>query len=114
MACMVALAKPRASKAQGELIGRMHGLGMDERNLASVTALTSGSNEMEGERLSADAVRSALQVLGARNVPIGLSTSAGFLLGSPRLPPRVGKTLKGMVLRPQAGPRPRTRCRWAR
>lgn len=62
---MVALAKPleRASKAQGVLIGRMQDLGMDERNLASVTALTSDvvkSNEIEGERLNADSVRSSI------------------------------------------------------
>lgn len=62
---MDALSKPleRASKAQGGLIGRMHDLGMDERNLASVTALTSDvvkSNEIEGERLNADSVRSSI------------------------------------------------------
>lgn len=62
---MGVLSKPleSASKAQGVLIGRMHDLGMDERNLASVTALTSDvvkSNEIEGERLNEDSVRSSI------------------------------------------------------
>ena len=62
---MDALSKPleRASKAQGILMGRMRDLGMDERILASVTALTSDvvkSNEIEGERLNAHSVRSSI------------------------------------------------------
>lgn len=62
---MDALSKPleSASKAQGVLMGRMHDLGLDERNLASVTALTSDvvkSNEIEGERINASSVRSSI------------------------------------------------------
>lgn len=62
---MDALSKPleRASKAQGSLMGRMHDLGMDERNLVSVTALTSDvvkSNEIEGEQLNVNSVRSSI------------------------------------------------------
>lgn len=62
---MSALITPleKASKAQGNLLGRLHDLGMDERNLASVAALTSEvvkSNEIEGERLNEHSVRSSI------------------------------------------------------
>lgn len=62
---MQALAKPleQASKAQGILMGRMYDLGMNERNLANVNTLTSDvikSNEIEGERLNAESVRSSI------------------------------------------------------
>lgn len=62
---MNALSKPleSASKAQGVLMGRMHDLGLDERNLANIAALTSDvvkSNEIEGESINALSVRSSI------------------------------------------------------
>lgn len=53
----------RVSKDQGKLLGRLHDLGLNERNLASVSALTSDvvkSNEIEGERLNEQSVRSSI------------------------------------------------------
>ena len=62
---MQALLNPLSatSQAQGKLLGRLLDLGLDERNLASVAALTSDvlkSNEIEGEKLNEHSVRSSI------------------------------------------------------
>ena len=61
----VALAAPLAQvhRAQGQLMGRMAELGLDQREQATLQVLTQEvikTSEIEGERLSLDAVRSSI------------------------------------------------------
>jgi len=62
---VAALAAPLAQvhRAQGQLMGRMAGLGMAQREQATLQVLTQEvikTSEIEGERLSLDAVRSSI------------------------------------------------------
>ena len=62
---VAALAAPLAQvhRAQGQLMGRMAALGMDQREQATLQVLTQEvikTTEIEGERLSLDAVRSSI------------------------------------------------------
>ena len=53
----------QAHQAQGHLLGRMHDLGMDSRDQASLRVLTEDvlkTSEIEGEKLNLDSVRSSV------------------------------------------------------
>ena len=53
----------RVHHAKGHLLGRMHDLGMDSRDLASLRVLTEDvlkTSEIEGEKLNPDSVRSSV------------------------------------------------------
>ncbi|NDH53571.1 MAG: Fic family protein [Betaproteobacteria bacterium] len=63
-------------QAQGNLRGRMHDLGMDFRDQASLQVLTEDvlkSSEIEGEKLNAESVRSSL----ARRLGVDIGALAG-------------------------------------
>jgi Fic family protein len=62
-AAALALPLAQVHRAQGQLMGRMAELGMDQRNQATLQVLTQEvikTSEIEGERLSLDAVRSSI------------------------------------------------------
>ena len=66
----------QAHQAQGNLLGRMHDLGIDFRDKASLQVLTEDvlkSSEIEGEKLNADSVRSSL----ARRLGVDIGALAG-------------------------------------
>jgi Fic family protein len=53
----------QVQRAQGYLMGRMHGLGLDARDQATLRVLTEDvlkTSEIEGEQLNADSVRSSI------------------------------------------------------
>ena len=63
-------------QAQGNLRGRMHDLGMDFRDQASLQVLTEDvlkSSEIEGEKLNAESVRSSL----ARRLGVDIGAYSG-------------------------------------
>jgi Fic family protein len=82
---VAALAAPLAQvhRAQGQLMGRMAALGMAQREQATLQVLTQEvikTSEIEGERLSLNAVRSSI----ARRLGLGLGLDIGALAPSDR------------------------------